>query len=41
MEPVIAQKFVVGIKIGHGAFGEVYQGKDKETNQNVAIKFAC
>jgi len=38
MESSIAGKYVIGQKIGSGAFGIVHKGVNKETGQEIAIK---
>ncbi|KAL8139843.1 hypothetical protein V2J09_005864 [Rumex salicifolius] len=38
MEPLIANKFRIGQKLGSGSFGEIYLGTNIQTNEEVAIK---
>ena len=35
----VANKYVVGIKIGSGSFGQIHIGKNVQTNEDIAIKF--
>ena len=35
----LINKVKVGLKIGQGSFGTVYEGVDEETGKKVAIKF--
>ena len=35
---IVANKYIIGKKIGRGSFGEVYRGFDKDTKESVAIK---
>lgn len=35
----INNKYIVGVKIGSGSFGQIHLGKNLQTNEDVAIKF--
>ena len=35
----VANKYVIGIKIGSGSFGQIHIGKNVQTNEDIAIKF--
>jgi len=36
---MIVNKYVINSKIGKGQFGQIYKGKYKKTNEDIAIKF--
>jgi len=38
MEAVIGAQFILGKKIGNGAFGTIFEGVQKSTKRKVAIK---
>eukprot|EP01017_Pseudomicrothorax_dubius_P049344 TRINITY_DN9161_c0_g2_i3.p1 TRINITY_DN9161_c0_g2~~TRINITY_DN9161_c0_g2_i3.p1 ORF type:complete len:322 (+),score=46.71 TRINITY_DN9161_c0_g2_i3:85-1050(+) len=38
MEPKLTRKFILTKKLGAGAFGEIYQGIDVKTKEEVAVK---
>ena len=38
MEAVIGSQFIIGKKIGNGAFGTIFEGVHKSTRRKVAIK---
>jgi casein kinase 1 alpha len=37
----VAGKYKFVKKIGHGAFGDIFQGINLKTNEEVAIKLVC
>lgn len=38
MEAIIGGQFILGKKIGNGAFGTIFEGKQKNSKRPVAIK---
>lgn len=38
MELTVGGKYKLGIKLGHGSFGDIYRGVNSQTNEEVAIK---
>ena len=39
MKTIASGRYIVKQKLGAGSFGEIYMGEDRESGQNVAIKF--
>ncbi len=38
MEIKVGKRFILGQKLGHGSFGEIFLGTDSKNNEPVAIK---